>query len=147
MSVALAPDMNACDLGHNVRYLGLSPERAVDARNYSYLPHSAAALAGLAVCQTISVATGSAEAWDSAIYFSTGIPVMCAISFVLSYVVPERVWRWTLWMAAGQSVAMLASGNSLSLWPISLVVMTIFSMPQLAAGFAGSRLAGRRRRL
>lgn len=96
------------------------------------------------VCLVISVATGRKEAWDSNAYFSVGIPVMCALIFAIGYRFPERVWRWTLCMAVGQALAMLLAGNSLSLWPLSLVAMTMLSLPQFVVGSVASKLATRK---
>jgi hypothetical protein len=109
-----------------------------------YAAYAAAALTGLGVCLAISLATGRKEAWDSSLYFSLGIPVMALVVFAISYAFPRSAWRWTIAMALGQSVAMLMSGNSLSLWPLSIIAMTICSLPQFAAGFAASWLALRR---
>lgn len=113
-------------------------------RNNTWFPFAVSALAGLVVCLAIVMATGRSEAWDSPVYFSVGIPVMCLSVFAVSYLFPVRAWRWTVSMAFGQSVAMLLGGNSLSLWPLAIVAMTILSVPQLAAGFVASRLARRR---
>lgn len=110
------------------------------------LPLSISAAAGLIVCLAIMKATGKREAWDSAHYFTKGIPAMCAVSFAVAYFFPTRPWRWTLSMAAGQSAAMAYSGGSLSLWPLSLIAMTILSVPQLLSGMLGSRLAQRTRK-
>lgn len=107
------------------------------------LPLSLSAVAGLIVCLAIMKATGKREAWDSAHYFTKGIPIMCAASFALAYFFPSRPWRWTLSMAAGQAVAMAYAGGSLSLWPLSLIAMTILSVPQLLSGMLGSRLGQR----
>lgn len=107
------------------------------------IAYAVSALAGLAVCLAISLATGRKEAWDSGVYFSVGIPIMVLTIFAISYVFPRYAWRWTLSMALGQSVAMLLGGNSLSLWPLAIIAMMIFSLPQFAAGFAASWLARR----
>lgn len=115
-------------------------------RHNEYAPFVLAALAGLAVCLAITFATGRKEAWDSEVYFSVGIPVLCATIFAIGYRFPERPWRWTMSMAAGQTVAMLSAGNSLSLWPLSVVAMTILSVPQFIAGSLASQLATRRSR-
>jgi hypothetical protein len=34
-------------------------------------------------------------------------------------------------------------GNSLSLWPLSIIAMTIYSLPQFAAGYVAGRLSRR----
>jgi hypothetical protein len=117
-----------------------------DHRNNNYLPFAASAVAGLVVCLVISLVTGRKEAWDSEVYFSLGIPVMCAVMFAIGYRFPERAWRWTLCMAVGQAVTMLSAGNSLSLWPLSLVAMTVLSVPQFVVGSVASKLATRKGR-
>lgn len=110
----------------------------------TYLPVAASGLGGLVVCLTITLMTGRREAWDSGAYFSIGIPVMCSLIFAISYCWPDRPWRWTWSMAVGQSVAMLLGGNSLSLWPLSLIAMAVLSVPQFVTGVVASRLALRR---
>jgi hypothetical protein len=107
----------------------------------AYIPIAASAWSGFLVCLVISIATGRKEAWDSPVYFSVGIPVMCALMVAIGFRFPDRAWRWTLSMAVGQTVAMLSAGNSLSLWPLSLVAMTVLSVPQLVAGSIASKLA------
>ena len=108
-----------------------------------YGAYAASALCGLGVCLAISLATGRKEAWDSSLYFCAGIPVMVLLVFAISYFFPRSAWRWTVSMAVGQSVAMLFSGNSLSLWPLSIIAMTIYSLPQFAAGYVAGRLSRR----
>ncbi|MBX3302602.1 MAG: hypothetical protein KF693_10340 [Nitrospira sp.] len=107
------------------------------------LPFAVSAAAGLAVCLAISLATDRKEAWDSGVYFSVGIPVMCAVIFAIGYRFPHRPWRWAMSMAVGQTIAMLFAGNSLSLWPLSLVAMAVLSVPQFVAGLVASKLATR----
>jgi hypothetical protein len=121
-----------------------TPNDSLTDRPSEYFPWAAAALSGFVVCIGIAAATGRREAWDSSVYFSLGIPLMCLAIFAIAYAFPGRAWRWTLSMAAGQSAAMLMAGNSLSLWPLSLVAMTIYSAPQFVFGFAASRLARRK---
>lgn len=105
------------------------------------IPFAASISGGFLVCLVVSMVTGRKEAWDSPVYFSVGIPVMCVLMFAIGYGFPGRAWRWTLSMAVGQTVAMLSAGNSLSLWPLSLVAMTVLSVPQLVAGSIASKLA------
>ena len=49
-------------------------------------------------------------------------------------------------MAVGQASAMLSAGNSLSLWPLSLIAMAVLSVPQFVVGSVASRLAIRKPR-
>jgi hypothetical protein len=48
-------------------------------------------------------------------------------------------------MAASQAIALVMAGNSLSLWPLSLVAMTVLSVPQFTVGSWASKLAMRKR--
>lgn len=107
------------------------------------LPYIFSATAGFVICLLITLLTGRKEAWDAPLYFVMGIPLMCAVAFFISYRNPERSWRWVLSMAVGQSLALLLSGNSLSLWPLSIIAMTICSVPQFISALVASRLAGR----
>ena len=109
------------------------------------LPFVASALAGFVVVGTIELLTRRAEAIDDPAYYVIVIPVMCVVLLLVSYRFPDRSWRWTVSMAAGQATAMAAGGSGLSLWPLALVFMTVCSMPQFVAGSIGSRLALRRR--
>ncbi len=110
-------------------------------RDPAYVPFGTSVLGGLLVCLAVSMATGRREAWDSGAYFSVGIPIMCAVIFVIAYRFPDRPWRWVLSMAAGQALALAMAGNSLSLWPLSLVAMTILSIPQFIVGSWAGKLA------
>lgn len=109
-----------------------------------YVPFGVSALGGLLVCLAVSMVTGRREAWDSGAYFSVGIPIMCAVIFVIAYRFPDRPWRWAMSMAAGQALALAMAGNSLSLWPLSLVAMTILSVPQFIVGSWAGKLAIRK---
>jgi hypothetical protein len=111
-----------------------------------YVPYIVSALSGLGVCLAISIITGRKEAWDSGVYFSVGIPIMCALIFAISYFFPIHTWRWTLSMAVGQSLAIASGGGSLNLLPLSIVAMTIVSIPQFVTGFVASLLSARKRR-
>ncbi len=108
------------------------------------VPFAISAIAGLAVCLAITVATGKKEAWDSSLYFVVGIPVMCLLAFAIGYVFPAKAWRWAFGMAVGQSIAMLIGGGSLSLWPLAIIAMTILSLPQLVAALVASGIAKRK---
>ncbi len=118
---------------------------AVSKLNNQYVPYVASALAGLGVCLAITLVTGKKEAWDSSVYFYVGIPIMCALIFAISYFFPTHAWRWTLSMAVGQSLAIVSGGGSLNLWPLSIVAMTIVSIPQFVTGFVASLLGARQR--
>jgi len=115
-----------------------------DSRGEGWLPWGLAAGGGFAVCFAIAQATGRREAWDAAEYFSIGIPLMCAIVFALGWRWPRHAWRLTLAMAVGQAAALAVGGNSLSLWPLAIIAMTVVSVPQFIAGLIAARLSPRR---
>ena len=108
------------------------------------LPLGLAATSGLVVWLAIGFLAGRREAWDSSLYFAVGIPVMCAIAFALAYRFPKRAWLLAIAIAFGQSLGLLLSGGSLSLWPLTIVAMTVLSLPQLAAAMVASRVSARR---
>jgi hypothetical protein len=108
------------------------------------VPLGLAATAGLVVWLAVGFVSGRREAWDSSLYFLAGIPVMCVIAFALAYRFPERAWLLALGIAFGQSIGLLFSGGSLSLWPLTIVAMTVLSLPQLAAAIIASAMAKRR---
>ena len=103
------------------------------------LPYITAALAGLMTCMAIALVTGRREAWDAGAYYSTGIPIMVVVIFIIAWVFPERAWRWTLAMAVGQSLSAFLQGSSPNLFPIAIVFMTVVSVPQFLAGYLAAR--------
>lgn len=109
--------------------------------NNSALPCALAAIAGFTVCLAITSVTGRREAWDAGEYFTIGIPLMCAVIFAISYRFPHRSWRWVLCMAVGQGTAMALGGGSLSLWPLSIIAMTVVSLPQFITALIAGRIA------
>jgi phosphatidylserine synthase len=141
-AVLVARSRRACNAGPT----DFSAERTMTWRTHDYVPFGVSVLGGLLVCLAVSMATGRREAWDSGAYFYVGIPIMCAVIFVVGYRFPDRPWRWTMSMAAGQAFALVMAGNSLSLWPLSLVAMSVLSVPQFVVGSWASKLAMRKSR-
>src|SRR5688500_14818679 len=87
---------------------------AVRAPSSAFFPYAASALTGLVVRLGLTIAAGGQEAVDTAEYLPIGVPLMAAAILAISYLFPTRAWRWTLSMAAGQMIAMLLTGSSLS---------------------------------
>lgn len=102
-----------------------------------------AALAGFGICIWISQTTGRQEAWDASLYYTSGIPMMSLVIFLLSFFFPKQSWRWTLFMVLGQSLSGLVPGSDWSLWPLALIFMTLFSLPQFGAGVLVSWLVSK----
>jgi len=108
------------------------------------VPFALSATAGLVVWLACGFITGRREAWDSSLYFIAAIPVMCAIAFAIAWRFPKRAWLWAFGIALGQSIGLLFSGGSLSLWPLTIIAMTVLSLPQLAAALVAAAIAQRR---
>ena len=119
------------------------PHEAMRAPSSAFFPYAASALAGLVVCLGLTITAGGQEAVDTSAYLPIGVPLMALAILAVSYLFPTRPWRWTLSMAAGQMLAMLLTGSSLSLWPIAIVAILFLSIPQFVAGYVGAYLARR----
>jgi hypothetical protein len=101
-------------------------------------------LLGIAVWIAVSALSGRREAWDSAWYFSVGMPILCAGSMILAFCEPGRSWRWGVAPFAGQFVWMLVSEGPGNLLPLGIVAFGIFSLPAILAARAGAFLANKR---
>ena len=115
------------------------------AQRSSALPYALSLVAGFAICLAIVKIAGRREMWDSTMYFVAGIPLMCVVAFAVAYAFPVRVWRWVVAMAIGQSIVLLMADGSLSLWPLSVMALTVLSLPQFVAAFVAAKLARRRK--
>jgi hypothetical protein len=58
-----------------------------------------AVLTGVALEWGIHALSGRREAWDSAEYWTLGLPVALAISLVVGYLLRRTDWLWTLVIA------------------------------------------------
>lgn len=85
--------------------------------------------------------SGRREAWDSDLYFSMGIPIVCLVAGILGYVEPERSWRWGIAPLIGQAAWMLISQGVGNLLPLGLIVFAMFSIPSVVAARVGATLA------
>jgi hypothetical protein len=103
-----------------------------------------AALAlGIVVWAAITSVSGRREAWDSSLYFSVGMPLVCAGSMVLAILEPAHSWRWGVIPFAGQFLAMLAAEGVGNLLPLGIVVFGIFSVPAIVAARVGAFFGNR----
>jgi hypothetical protein len=102
-----------------------------------------AAAGGAVIWVLIVAATGKREAWDSSLYFSVGMPALCALAAVLGFIEPKRTWRWGIAPLAGQFVSMLLMVGPGSLLPLGMIVFGVLSIPPIIAArlaaFAASR--------
>jgi len=102
--------------------------------------YGVAFVSGMAVWILVCAYSGRREAWDSGLYFTVGIPVVCLVAGVLGYVEPERPWRWGIVPLIGQAVWMLVSQGVGNLLPLGLVVFGIFSIPSILTAIVGAAI-------
>lgn len=85
--------------------------------------------------------SGRREAWDSALFWTLGLPIACLASALIGYLSRATDWKWTLVVAPSQVMTMMiGSGEVGNLWPLTLAASTILSAPFFVASFVGSRL-------
>ena len=104
----------------------------------------AAALIGAAVWFAVTVISGRREAWDSVLYFSVGMPVVCIVSLALGYFEPVRWWRWGVLPLAGQFACLLITEGPGNLLPLGIVVFGVLSVPSIATAWIGAYVGARR---
>lgn len=105
-----------------------------------------AILGGAAIWIAIALATGRREAWDSGLYFTVGIPVVCLGSMILAFLEPKRWWRWGVLPIAGQFVCMLLTQGPGNLLPLGILVFGVLSVPSIIAAGVGALIATKRAR-
>lgn len=103
-----------------------------------------AALCGAAIWIAISLVSGRAEAWDSGLYFSVGIPAVCLVSLAFALFEPARWWHWGVLPLFGQFVWMLLSQGPGNLLPLGIVVFAVLSIPSIITARIGASIARRR---
>jgi hypothetical protein len=108
------------------------------------------AAVGLAVWTGLSLWGGAAggedglglrEAWDTPAYFYAGVPVMAVAVAAAAFFMPERVWRWPLWLVGGHQAGVMLVGLGMQSG-LSLVILTLMLAVLLAALFAVPALVG-----
>ena len=91
------------------------------------------------------------EAWDTQAYFALGLPLMALAVAMAGFYIPERIWRWPLWLVGGHQLGVLMiglgmqSGVSLLLLTVMLGVLlaVIFALPALAGSLLARRVVER----
>jgi hypothetical protein len=98
-------------------------------------------LTGVGLELGIHALSGRREAWDSAQFWTLGLPVACLFSFAIGFLSRSTDWKWTLLVAPSQVMTMMVRGGEIgNLWPLTLAASTILSAPFFVASFVGSRL-------
>jgi hypothetical protein len=101
----------------------------------------AVAVCGAAIWILIALASGRREAWDSGLYFSVGMPVVCLVSMTFAFFEPNRSWRWGGLPLVGHFVWMLLSQGPGNLLPLGVIVFGVLSVPPIIAARIGAFIA------
>jgi hypothetical protein len=89
----------------------------------------------------IHALSGREEAWDSAEFWTLGLPAACLAALVIGVLSRSSDWKWTLAVAPSQMMTMMVRGGEIgNLWPLTLALSTILSAPFFVSAFVGSRL-------
>jgi hypothetical protein len=91
----------------------------------------------------VSALTGRREAWDSELYFSLFFPLLLLLSAILGWLAPDRAWRWGLWMAGGQFLAMFADNPGGNLLPLGVITFGVLGGITGLPGVLAARLRAR----
>ena len=99
---------------------------------------------GAALELVVGAIGGRREAWDSAVYWSAGLPASLAGAAVIGYFAGRREWYWTgLIMPSQVTVMMLRSNEISGLWPLMVVLASVLGTPFLLAALIASRFRPR----
>jgi hypothetical protein len=95
---------------------------------------------GIALELAIHALSGRREAWDSAQFWTVGLPCALLISAAIGRLSRDRAWLWTFAIAPAQVMTMMVrSGELGGLWPLTVAMSAILSAPFVLAAFVGSR--------
>jgi hypothetical protein len=95
---------------------------------------------GVALELGILALSGRREAWDSPQYWTIGLPSALVVSLVIGFLSRRKEWLWTLVIVPSHvTTMMLRSGEIGGLWPLTMILSAILSVPFVVAAFIGSR--------
>jgi hypothetical protein len=99
---------------------------------------------GVALEVGVTLASGRREAWDAGVYWTTGLPLAALGAAAIGYLSRGRAWLATVLIVPAQVASMMYRGGGAgSLWPLTLAVSFILSLPFVGVAFAARRLRGR----
>ncbi len=99
------------------------------------------AVVGIALELGVHAVSGRDEAWDSEVFWTTGLPAAMVAAFGIGLLSKGRAWLGTLAVEPAQFATMtIRAGEIGSLWPLGLVLSMLLSAPFVAAAFAGWKL-------
>ena len=99
---------------------------------------------GVALEVGVILASGAGEAWDSPVYWTAGLPLAILGAAAIGYLAAGTAWRSTLLIVPAQVAAMMyRTGELGNLWPLTLVLSTVMSLPFLLVSYLTSRMRRR----
>ena len=97
---------------------------------HKFIPYLISSLVGAVTWLGIGAWSGRSEAWDSDLFWSVGTIAMIFAVIFISYIWPERSWRWGFTIIGAQAIVGLVQAfPHINLWPLSLVLFFIMSLP------------------
>jgi hypothetical protein len=88
-----------------------------------------------------ALATGRREAWDSGVYWSTGVPLAMVAAAAVGYLSGGTSWRSTLVIVPSQvATMMIRGGEAGNLWPLALLLSCFLSLPFALVAFVAAKL-------
>jgi hypothetical protein len=103
-----------------------------------------AAATGILVWAGLSAITSQAEAWDSPLYFSLGIPLLCVLAGILGGIEPKHAVRWGVIPVAAQAAWMFFTQGFGNLAPLGMMLFGVLMIPLIVAAQIGA-FFGRRK--
>lgn len=95
---------------------------------------------GVSLELIVHALSGRREAWDSAEYWTLGLPTAMVVSALLGFLSRRRDWTWTLVIVPSQVMTMmLRSGELGGLWPLTVALSAVLSAPFVIAAFIGAK--------
>lgn len=101
---------------------------------------------GVAGWEIVRLLHPAQEPWDVKAYWTAVYPGLIIVSGLLGSLAPSRPWRWGLAIMMGQGLWLLLTtlkSGMPNLWPMSLALFAILSLPCIVAAYVGAFL-GRR---
>ncbi|MBX3329681.1 MAG: hypothetical protein KF722_04710 [Nitrospira sp.] len=106
----------------------------------TYWLYGIAVAIGIVVWIGISMVSGRREAFDSGLYYSIGMPVVCVASATFGFLEPKKSWRWGILPLLGQFSWMLLTQGPGNLLPLGMIFFGILSVPSIITARIGAFL-------
>lgn len=96
-------------------------------------------LTGIGLELGVQALSGRREAWDSAQYWTVGMPLAIVASGALGFLSGRRDWLFTFVIVPSHVLTMMVRDGEIgSLWPLAVALSSILSTPFVVAAFVGS---------